>query len=377
MTPFLLLTLAAVGQPQDSVLRVRALPDQGREIVARLPADFAAKLPKGRLTQEQGEKVLTVVLIDPDKKKPGPAMLGKYERTGTELVFSPRFPLDAGHTYRVSLKLPPSPPGRGDGGEGKLITLDYRMPPPAPKAPPKIVKIYPTADVLPANQLRFYIYFDRPMRGGKEIFNQIVLIDDKGKVIDDPWLLDEIWDDENNCLIIYIHPGRIKWGVLLREMLGPVLFEKRQYSLVVRGDMIDPDGNKIGKDIVKKFRTTPEDRARLELSKWKLTPARAGTVERLHVGFPTSIDHRGLQKHLRVVDDKGQRVDGAIEIGADEKSWAFLPKRNWQAQPYYLEVSPDLEDVAGNNPLRPFDLDLRTPKLPPQKLRLEFRPLSD
>ena len=54
---------------------------------------------------------------------------------------------------------------------------------------PKVVKIYPTADVLPANHLKFYIYFDRPMRGGKELFEQIVLVDDKGKEIDDAWLI--------------------------------------------------------------------------------------------------------------------------------------------------------------------------------------------
>ncbi|MBI3823036.1 MAG: hypothetical protein HY289_10215 [Planctomycetes bacterium] len=366
MIGLLLLTVGAWTQPQEPVLRVRALPGQGREVVARLPADYAAKLPKGRWKQEFGESVLTVALIDPDTKKTGPSMLGKYERTDNELVFTPRFPFDAGQTYRIDYHHPK-----------KLTTLDYRMPPPAPKSPPQVVKIYPTADVLPANHLKFYIYFDRPMRGGKEIFDQIVLVDDKGKVIDDPWLLDEIWDEENNCLIIYIHPGRIKWGVLLREQLGPVLYEKRQYSLVIRGEMTDPDGNKIGKDIVKKFRTTPEDRTRLELSQWKVSSACAGTRERLIVEFPKSIDHRGLQKYLSVLDDKGQRVEGDIEIGQHEKSWALLPKHNWKVRTYYLEVKGDLEDVAGNNPLRPFDRDLKTPKLPPQKLRLEFRPAGD
>src|SRR4029079_16647023 len=130
-------------------------------------------------------------------------MFGKYERIGNELTFTPRFPLSAGATYRASLK-----------AAGNTTTLDYRMPALTAKAPPRVVKIYPTADVLPANHLRFYIYFDRPMRGGKELFDQIVLLNDKGKVIDEPWLIDEIWDDANNCLIIYIQPGRIKWGVM-------------------------------------------------------------------------------------------------------------------------------------------------------------------
>ncbi len=361
MNAFLSLSLLLVAQPQESVVRFRALPNQGREIVARLPAGF--KLPMGKLTQEQGEGILTVALVDEDSKQPGPAMLGKYERKGNELTFTPRFPLVGGQTYRADFHHP-----------DKLLTLDYRMPPPAPKSPPQVVKIYPTADVLPANHLKFYVYFDRPMRGGKELFNQIVLVDDKGKVIDDPWLMDEIWDEENNCLIIYIHPGRIKWGVELRELLGPVLFEKRNYSLVIRGELTDLDGNKIGKDVVKKFRTTPEDRVRIDVQSWTRTGPNLNTRDPLTLNLRQSLDHRSLQKFLTVTDDKGQRVDGAITLGKDEKIWTFTPKGVWQNRTYQYEVHPDTEDVAGNTPSRPFDLDLKAPKMPPQKLRFDFVP---
>ena len=108
------------------------------------------------------------------------------------------------------------------------------------------------------------------MRGGKELFKHLAIRDDKGKEVEEPWLIDEIWDEENNCLILYIHPGRIKWGVELRQLMGPVLVEKRSYTLVVRGAWTDLEGNKIGKDVIKKFHTTAEDRVRLELSDWKL-----------------------------------------------------------------------------------------------------------
>jgi hypothetical protein len=212
------------------------------------------------------------------------------------------------------------------------------------------------------------------MRGGKELFKKIVLVDDKGKEIDDPWLIDEIWDEDNNCLIIFIHPGRIKWGVELRELLGPVLFEKRNYSLVVRGELTDLDGNKIGKDVVKKFRTTAEDRARIDLSKWALQPVKADTKDRLTLTLPKSIDHRSMQRFLSVLDHKGKSVDGTIEIGKDELTWHFTPKANWQARAYILNIDGDLEDVAGNTPVKAFDHDLKAPKQTPQKLRLEFQP---
>jgi hypothetical protein len=350
------------AQGTDSPLRFEATPDS-RRVVARLSAEIVGTLPAGALTQQQGEAILTLALLSDDTKTPGPSMLGKYARAGNELTFTPRFPLSAGATYRASLKT-----------ADKTVSLDYRVPLPAAKAPPRVVQIYPTADVLPANQLRFYIHFDRPMRGGKGLFKHLAILDDKDKEIEAPWLVDEIWDEENNCLILYIHPGRIKWGVDEREAMGPVLHEKRTYSLVVRGEWTDLDGNKIGKDTIKKFRTTAEDRVRIELRDWKLTAPAAGTRDALTLTLPKSIDYRSLQTGLTVTDAKGQAVAGTIAIGKGETSWRFTPSRPWQAGPYHVNVSPDLEDVAGNTPSRPFDMDLLTPRRAPQKLQLEFRP---
>jgi hypothetical protein len=350
------------AQGTDSPLRFKATPD-GRQVVARLPAEVADKLPAGPLTQAQGEAVLTLSLLPEGAKKPGPSMIGKYQRAGNELTFMPRFPLSAGATYRANLTV-----------AGKTTALDYRVPAAAAKAPPRVVKIYPTANVLPANHLRFYILFDRPMRGGKELFKHLAILDEKGKEIDEPWLVDEIWDEENNCLILYIHPGRIKWGVEMRELMGPVLYEKRSYSLVVRREWTDLEGNRLGKDTVKKFRTTPEDRVRIELGDWKLTAPAAGSRDALVLSFGKSNDYRSLQTGLTVLDGKGQAVAGAVGIGKGETSWRFTPDRLWQAGRYRVSVSPDLEDVAGNTPARPFDLDLFAPKQRPQKLQIEFQP---
>ncbi len=360
---FLLCTaLLLFARGTDAPLRFEVTP-AGRRVVARLPADVAAKLPAGPLTQRQGEAVLTLSLLTDDTKAPGPSMLGKYERAGNELTFTPRFPLSAGASYRARLTV-----------AGSTTALDHRVPKPAAKAPPRVVKIYPTADVLPANHLRFYIYFDRPMRGGRGLFKHLAILDEKGKEVEEPWLVDEIWDEENNCLILYIHPGRIKWGVELRELMGPVLYEKRSYALVVRGEWTDLDGNKIGKDIVKRFRTTPEDRLRIELSDWKLAAPRAGTRDAVVLTFPKSIDYRSLRTGLTVRGARGQAVAGTIRTGKGETSWHFTPAEPWQPGAHRVSVSPDLEDVAGNTPSRPFDMDRLTPKRRPQKLQFDFEP---
>jgi hypothetical protein len=352
------MTVLLVAQPAPAPLRFETT-----QMIATLPAAQGAKLPMGRLTAEGGEAILRVSLLDEASKKAGPPMLGKYERTANELAFTPRFPLEPGQTYRATLLIGAKP-----------VTLDYRVPQLKNQTPPKILKVYPTTDILPANHLKFYIYFDRPMRGGKELFKLIQLVDDKGQVIDEPWLDDEIWDEENHCLIIYIHPGRIKWGVELRELLGPVLYEKRQYRFVIRGELSDRAGNKIGMDYVKKFRTTPEDRVRIDLSQWKLMTPAIKTRDAVTLTFPKSLDHRSLDRFLSVADAKGNRIEGTMTLGKEEKSWRFTPAQPWQVSAYHIDIDPRLEDVAGNTPAHSFDFDLKAPKLPPQKLRIEFTP---
>src|SRR5580700_11030242 len=87
MKMLLCTAMLLLAQGTDSLLRFEATP-AGRLVVARLPAEFAGKLPAGPLTQEQGEAVLTLSLLADHTKTPGPTMFGKYERTGNELMFT-------------------------------------------------------------------------------------------------------------------------------------------------------------------------------------------------------------------------------------------------------------------------------------------------
>jgi hypothetical protein len=365
MATLSLLALLFAGTPPATDLRIEPGPKGTTvRVVAKLPADAAARLPEGKLTQEQGEAWLRLSLVDDETGKAGAAMFGAYERQGDRLTFTPRHGLLHAHRYRASL----GPPA------GKPVTAEYRVPP-RPPAPAAVVeKVYPSADVLPANHLRFHIRFSRPMRGGLEMFKQIRILDAKGKEVPTPWLPDELWADEDRSLILYIHPGRIKWGLLLRMLLGPVLEPGREYTLVIAAEMLDADGRRLGKEFRKKFRTTAEDRARINLSAWKLQAPAAGTSAPLVLAFPTSLDRVGLERRLKVLDATGKDVSGRIEVGAGERSWAFHPASPWRAADYRVAVDRELEDVAGNTAVRAFDVDLTVPPPPPQSLTLSFRP---
>lgn len=360
---FLVLVCLAVDEMEPAV-HFKAGPAGKVEVIATLPPELAKALPAGQLSAEQGEQVLQVFLRH--QGKDGPPMLGKYDKKGQSLVFQPSFPLEAGATYGARLLLPKT----------KTLTAEYKVPE-LPKGPPTVVdKIWPSADVLPANVLRFYIYFSQPMRGGEEIFSQITILDAKGNPVYDPWLRDELWSEDGKMLIIYIHPGRIKWGVLLRELFGPVLYPDRDYTLKISGDMLDSRSQKLGKDYTKKFKTTAEDRTFIHLKQWTITAPAAGTKQPLLVQCGKYIDHKSLDRYLSVLGPKGKAIVGKTVVGAQEKSWAFHPDQLWQAAEYTLSVDGKLEDVAGNTPIRPFDMDLKMGPPPPQPLVKTFRPVA-
>lgn len=363
MTFLLAIALLLPAQPTPD-LRVRALSGGAVEVAAALTAAQQKTLPLGIVPVELGESWLRVGVLHDTSNALGPPMLGKYERSASELIFRPRFGFEPGRTYRVSFGPVHQP----------FATIDHKALAPRTGAPAAVTQIFPTADVLPANHLKFHIVFSRPMRGGQAIFKQIEILDADGNPVPDAWLTDELWDAEGKELILYIHPGRIKWGVVLREILGPVLVPRREYALAIRGAMLDADGQPLGKDVLKKFRTIDEDRVRVDLSDWTIASPKAGGRDPLAVAFKKPLDRSSLQKFLTVQDDMGRRVEGSIALGRDERSWSFSPALPWTNADYRLVVDPKLEDVAGNTPVRPFDLDLRAGRQPAQNLAPRFRP---
>jgi hypothetical protein len=349
-------------------VRIRAGADGTRvEVTATLTDEVQGRLPAGKLTAERGERWLRLSLVDRESGRDGPAMLGSYERQQSLLIFRPACPLVRGERYRATF---------GPGG-GPSRVAEYRVPPRPPAPPARVERIYPSAAVLPANHLKFYIHFSKPMREGKDIFERIQLLDGDGQPIPDAWRHTELWNADARRLTLWIHPGRVKRGVNLREEFGPVLRPGREYTLVVGADLCDADGQALGRPFTRKFRTVAEDRTRPLVEPWKTRAPQAGTLRPLVLEFPKPLDRALLDRLIAVVDAHGKAVPGRIEVGAEERSWAFHPERPWESAEYTVSVDARLEDLAGNTPLRLFDTDLSEPSPPPPRLSWSFRPRGE
>ena len=64
------------------------------------------------------------------------------------------------------------------------------------------------------------------------------------------------------------------------------------------------------------------------------------------------------QRMLHVVDASGRPVPGQPFLAERERLWKFLPLHAWKAGRYTLVVESIIEDLAGNNIGRPFEVEM-------------------
>ena len=194
----------------------------------------------------------------------GPPMLGSYSIEAGALIFRPRFPLAAGVRYHAVY--------RPRAGAATEAWFDGPTPAAAPQT--RVIQVYPSAAVWPANQLRFYIYFSAPMRRGG-VWSHLHLLDDTGRVVPLAFLeIDqELWDRSNQRLTVLFDPGRIKRGVAPDRDLGPPIAEGRRYTIAVDRELLDanlpvPWPTRFRKQ----FRGGAPVRSAIDPNDWRISP---------------------------------------------------------------------------------------------------------
>jgi hypothetical protein len=70
------------------------------------------------------------------------------------------------------------------------------------------------------------------------------------------------------------------------------------------------------------------------------------------------MDHALALRLIQVVRDDGSPLEGVATLSDAERSWNFTPSRPWQMGPYRLVAYATLEDLAGNNIGKAFEVDL-------------------
>ena len=282
---------------------------------------------------------------------------------GADLIrFTPRFPLIKGLPYsaRVDRDILFILIERTGAGMSRNLEATFTLPKSDLVASTVVTQIYPTADELPENQLKFYLHFSAPMKRG-QAYQRIHLLDASGRQVDVPFLelTPELWDLKTQRLTLLFDPGRIKRGLRPHEDLGMALQKGRAYRLVIDRHMLDARGQDLPQTFEKHFTVVAADRMAPNYTRWSLTTPTVNTYAPVTVNFPEPLDH-GLLGHLFAVQDSvGNDVPGDIEIMRNETMWAFVPSNTWETGEYTILIDTRIEDLAGNTLNYLFDVDIQ------------------
>jgi hypothetical protein len=315
------------------------------------------ELRKVQWSTEQWQKLL-IVHVD-SKDSLGtiglPAMLGTYRIQEKAIQFVPQFPPEPGLSYVASF----NPARLPSGSSRKFITTTFEMPRRNQSPSTVVTQIYPTARVLPENLLKFYVHFSAPMNRG-HIYDYIHLRDASGKAVELPFLEidEELWNPTMTRLTLFIDPGRIKRGVTPLEEIGPALEDGKRYTLEIDAAWTDATGLPLKQSFRKTFGVGPTDREALTMASWKISAPKAGTREPLAVMFPKPLDHALALRMIQVANGSSQLIEGRAELSDEERRWTFVPEQSWPRGSHALLVQKTIEDLAGNNIGKAFEVDL-------------------
>jgi hypothetical protein len=343
------------------------------------PSTLAA-LAKATRAPELCARLLTVRVAGAAPADETPPLLGSYRVLAAVIKFEPRFPLERGIVYRAEVDpaalqnlaehLGVTGKSGGTAKPGRAVrTLVAEFSPSgklsSARTTTTVTQIYPSADMLPDNLLRFYIHFSAPMSRG-EAYRRIKLLDESGKPMSAAFLeLDEeLWSNDGTRFTLYFDPGRVKQGLKPREELGPILVAGKTYSLLIDREWRDASGEPLAAEFRKQFRAGPADLASPDPKTWKIGHPTAATSEPLTIHFPESLDRALLDSLIAVRDAGGNKITGRIDVSENESLWRFTPDRPWRPGDYRIVVGAELEDVAGNSVARPFEVDVVRPISP-------------
>lgn len=345
----------AKSAPSAPTIRLLDAKEPAIEVAGLAPEDLQS-LSRTKRTPEQWQKLFAVYVDRNGGRAKQPALLGSYRVIKDALRFEPRFPLAAGVSYRVEFH-PAILPGH-TGSNAQPIVKVLTRPRHKPAAPAVVAHVYPSSDELPENQLKFYLHFSASMSRG-DSYEHIRLLRADGRADERAFLElpQELWDRDGKRFTLFLDPGRIKRGLKPREDLGPVLEAGKRYTLVIDRAWNDAEGNPLSESYRKTFRVLPPEETQPDPKTWKIAAPKAGTRAAVVMTSPKSLDHALLHRMLWITNERGAKVSGTIEVTRHETCWRFTPATPWQAGRYHLVADTQLEDLAGNNIARPFEVD--------------------
>lgn len=341
-------------QPESANQTIDIQWKSGQALAVTISDDFTAGIPE--------DSIFSLVTVSIADQQNPVGILGSFEQKENGLLFTPMIPFTRGMHYDVRVR------GSRVGG--------FEVPENNTGNAPKVIAIYPSADTLPENLLKIYLHFDQPMREGLS-GKYVKLIKNEHDTIGGAFLdlQPELWNPERTVLTLWLDPGRIKRDLQPNKRLGTPMQRGTHYHIIISQAWTDTRGKSLAKPYQKAFVTVAKDSLSPQPSQWALIPPISATKQALKIDFKEPLDHSLLQEVFSIEDNNGTKLPGQWEIDKSEQQCSFIPSSNWKTGSYKLLIQPRLEDLAGNNLVRPFDRDItqKSQPAPTKIIELSFK----
>jgi len=219
----------------------------------------------------------------------------------------------------------------------------------------RVVAVRAGGGDVPSNLLRVYVELSTAMEPGSA-YEHIHLLGDDGRELKDAFLelREELWSPDHRRLTVLFDPGRVKRGIRANVEMGAPLVEGRRYRLVIDSAWRDARNVPLAAPFLQELRVAGFDSVSPDPSRWTISSPRSGSLDALRVAFGEPLDHALALDKITIVDASGLPMTGLVTLSRDDRVWTFVPAKGWSSGAR-LRVEPALEDLAGNNLVRPFD----------------------
>lgn len=218
---------------------------------------------------------------------------------------------------------------------------------------PKVEKIFPLSDTIPANILMFHVYFDQAMNEDPLAFNHIEIIDNKGNIKPFAWRQKSTWTDSGQHLVLMVHPGRVKRGIAYTDD-GPLFEPGEKYTLRINKPIKSKSNQSLKETYIKTLFVKAAVRSELKEKDIAVELPKINTKEPLRMKFSRPIDVGSLKLGVEVVNEKGEAIEGQFYQENDYERY-FVPSTNWHNETLTLIFTEYFSDLSSNHFKRAFE----------------------
>jgi hypothetical protein len=234
--------------------------------------------------------------------------------------------------------------------------LLFDLPSAAAACPPEssLAQVFPSADVLPSNLLRFHLRFARTV----EVFDvneHLRLVDTSEgaeQIVAHPFLdlSDGLWSADGLTLTVLLHPGRVKLGLASHEARGAALLTSRSYELQMRSeiDLEDIVASKNEWRTLKRFLVSEALDNSMDVTGFAVEAPRADTRAPLRLNLKRVVDRLAIENYVAVTDENGAIVPIDVVTSRSDMTILLRPLNPWRVGTYTVHFANEFEDVSGN-----------------------------